>query len=346
VVGTLPTSARNINLLIEDSSGSRYVLRGCRRNPYRERIIFQLEFQDHLRRCGIPVPQVVASQTGDRCVESSPGSLWVMFHFVAGHHYLYGSGAQLLQAARCLSGIHAAGAGFTATPVQDDTIPDLLRWWTHGEEEMAGLRAMFAGAGLEPELDFLDSWRTALTRDLPLPVIDELPRAWLHADFHPSNVVFADDELRAVLDFDVVHRGFRLADIAYAMFCFCRQSRSSTIIGAEASAVFLQAFDLTDLELRALRYFTVAVQARTAARYRVREREGTDPRQALRTHVRRMRALSTRVGALTHAVPPQSDALADGLPNGHLAHGRRADKEKKQGRSGIVHGWTVGQPDR
>jgi phosphotransferase family enzyme len=81
---------------------------------------------------------------------------------------------------------------------------------------MAGLHGMFAGAGVEPELVFLDHWRTALTRDLPLPAVDELPRAWLHSDFHPSNVVFADDQVRAVLDFDVVHRGFRLEDIAYA----------------------------------------------------------------------------------------------------------------------------------
>jgi Ser/Thr protein kinase RdoA (MazF antagonist) len=156
---------------------------------------------------------------------------------------------------------------------------------------------MFTGAGVEPELDFLDQWRTALTRYLPLPAVDELPRAWLHADFHPSNVVFAGEQVRAVLDFDVAHRGFRLADIAYARFCFCRHRRSSTVIGAEASAAFLRAFDLTDLERRALPYLTVAVQARTAARYRVREREGSDPRQSLRTHVRRMQALSTKAGA-------------------------------------------------
>jgi Ser/Thr protein kinase RdoA (MazF antagonist) len=291
-VGRLPAGARNINLLVEDSSGARYVLRGCRRNPRRDRIIFQLEFQDHLRRRGIPVPQVVTSRAGERCVESSPASLWVMSHFVAGRHYRYDSGAQLLHAARCLSAIHEAGASFTARPVQDDTIPDLLRWWTHGEQEMASLRAMFAGAGVEPELEFLGQWRTALTRDLPLPVIDQLPRAWLHADFCPGNVVFAGDEVRAVLDFDVVHRGFRLADIAYAMFCFCRQSRSSTVIRAEASAAFLQAFGLTDTERRAFPYFSVAVQARTAARYQVRAREGTDPREALRTHVARMQALS------------------------------------------------------
>lgn len=271
VVDRLAASARNINLLVEDSGGSRYVLRGYRRNPGRDRVIFQLDFQDHLSRQGIPVPQVVVTEAGERCVESSPASLWVMFRFVDGRHYRYGRRVQLRHAAQCLSGIHAAGAGFTTRPVQDDTIPDLLRWWTHGEEEMADLRGMFSGAGVEPELGFLDEWRTALTEDLPLPFVDGLPRAWLHSDFRPSNVVFAGDQVQAVLDFDVVHRGFRLEDIAYAMFWFCRRARSSTVIDAGTSAIFQQAFDLTEPERTALPYFTVAVQARTAARYRVRE---------------------------------------------------------------------------
>ena len=40
---------------------------------------------------------------------------------------------------------------------RDETIPDLLRWWTKGEEEIAGPRGMFGGAGVAAELDFLDS---------------------------------------------------------------------------------------------------------------------------------------------------------------------------------------------
>jgi Ser/Thr protein kinase RdoA (MazF antagonist) len=180
--------------------------------------------------------------------------------------------------------------------VQDDTIPDLLRWWTHGEQEIADLRRVFSGAGVDTELSFLDQWRTALTRNLPLPLVNELPRAWLHADFRPSNVLFADDRVRAVLDFDVVHHGCRLEDIAYALACFCRPGDTSASLDAGASAIFQQAFELTEAERRALPCFTVAVQARTAARYRVREREGTDPRQALRTHVRRMQQLSTAMG--------------------------------------------------
>jgi Ser/Thr protein kinase RdoA (MazF antagonist) len=305
----MPASARNINFLIEDSAGARYVLRGCRRNPKRDRIVFQLRFQEHLRACGIPVPQVVVTQTGEPCVERGPAALWVMFHFIEGHHYRYDSPLQLSRAARCLSGIHSSGASFTARPVQDDTIPDLLRWWTQGEEEMGRLRRMFSGAGVEAELDFLDSWRTALVRDLPRQAVEELPHTWLHSDFSPSNVISANDQVHAVLDFDVVHHGFRLEDVAYAMFCFCRQGASGTALDADASALFLQAFDLTEPEHSALPYFTVAVQARTAARYRVREREGTDPGKALRAHVHRMRSLTSEVQKLKRTTMGSSSGL-------------------------------------
>lgn len=136
LVGRLPASARNINLLVEDSAGSRYVLRGCKRNPHRERIVFQLEFQDQLRRRGIPVPQVVASQAGELVVATSPSSLWVMSDFVAGHHYRYDSSAQLLHAARCLSAIHAAGAGFSsrAGPRRHDPGPAaMVDSWRAGD---------------------------------------------------------------------------------------------------------------------------------------------------------------------------------------------------------------------
>src|SRR5215471_3565531 len=292
LVGSLPGGARNVNILVDDAGGSRYVLRCCRRNPSRDRIRFQLDFQDHLRCRGIPAAEVVVTETGDRYVVTDAASLWVLFRFVQGNAYRYGNRAQLENAARCLSDIHGAAADFTAAPVEDDTIPDLRRWWTHGGEELAGLRAMFSGSAVEPELDFLDHWRNTLTRDLPLALVDGLPSGWLHADFHGQNIVFAGDRVRGVFDFDVVHRGWRLEDIAYAMFCFCREDRASTVIRADASRAFLEPFGLTGLERKALPRFVVATQARTSSRYRVREREGADPAQVLRTHVARMRALS------------------------------------------------------
>ncbi len=98
-------------------------------------------------------------------------------------------------------------------------------------------------------------------------------RAWLHADFHPGNVIFADDQVRAVLDFDVVHHGFRLEDVAYAISRFCPPgdpgtascadgaSGTGTASGTEALKIFLQALDLIPLERRAPPTSQIAVRA-------------------------------------------------------------------------------------
>jgi Ser/Thr protein kinase RdoA (MazF antagonist) len=104
--------------------------------------------------------------------------------------------------------------------------------------------------------------------------------------------------VRGVFDFDVVHHGWRLADVGHAMFCFAREDRASTVIRAGAARAFLAAFALTDAERRALPHFVVAVQARTAPRYRVRQREGADIAQVLRSHVARMRALGASLGTI------------------------------------------------
>ncbi len=132
-VGPLNGGRRNVSVLVEDAAGSRYVLRGCRRNPSRDRITFQLSFQEHLRGRGVPVPEIIASLAGERCVETGPGSLWVLSRFAGGHHYVSRADdrAELLAAARCLADLHAAGATFTAAAVHaaaavhDRTIPDL-----------------------------------------------------------------------------------------------------------------------------------------------------------------------------------------------------------------------------
>ena len=105
--------------------------------------------------------------------------------------------------------------------------------------------------------------------------------------------------MHGVFDFDVVHYGWRLADVGYALFCFSRQDQDSSVIRAYAARAFLEPFGLTSLEREALPYFVVATHARTAPRYRVRQREGADIAQVLRSHVARMRALSTGLG-LTH----------------------------------------------
>lgn len=291
LVRLLPPTGRNVNAIMADAKGAEYVFRCYLRNVDVARIEFQLDFQTHLRGKGIPTANIVATKTGERLAKAGART-WVLFGRVAGTAYDYASVAQLRNAARCLADLHEAAEDFAALPVTDDTIPSLRRWWTHGASDLAELHAMFAGRDVADELAFLDGWWTSLTREFPTTVVDQLPPAWVHADFHGENLAFVDDWVSGVFDFDVVHRGYRLEDVAHATFCFARETATSDRILPERAAAFREHFGLTDLECEALPAFIVATQARNAARYRVREREGADPAAVLRRHVARMRYLT------------------------------------------------------
>lgn len=291
LVELLPTTGRNVNVIMADAAGARYVLRCYRRNTDVARIQFQLDFGQHLLDNGIPTAEVIATKSGARHVRAG-GQTWVLFRHVAGTTYDHASEEQLRNAARCLVDLHSAAEDFTGTSVDDDTIPNVRRWWTHGCDDLAELYAMFADRNVTAELAFLNSWWARLMRDFPIEVVDLLPTAWVHADFHGGNLVFVDDQVTGVFDFDVVHRGYRLEDVAHATFCFAREGPSSSRIRPGWDEAFQEPFDLTDLERAALPAFIVATQARNAARYRIREREGGDAAAVLRQHVARMRTLA------------------------------------------------------
>ncbi|MEQ7008300.1 phosphotransferase [Actinopolymorpha sp. B17G11] len=289
-IGLMPTTGRNVNAIMVDAQGGRYVLRCYLRNVDHSRIQFQLDFQEHLLGKGIPTADIIATNDGERLVNTGQRT-WVLFRQVAGAGYDYANSEQLRNAALCLADLHEAAEDFAEPAVDDDTIPSLRRWWTHGAEDLAELHTMFADRDVAAELAFLDAWLASLTRDFPIEVVDQLPPAWVHADFHGTNLAFVDDQVTGVFDFDVVHRGYRLEDVAHATFCFSREDATSNRIRPELSAAFQEHFNLTDLERAALPAFTVATQARNAARYRIREREGADPAAVLRGHVARMRHL-------------------------------------------------------
>lgn len=294
----IPTKGRNVSAILIDEESMRYVARCHLRNPNPARIDFQLAFQRHLRANGLPAPDILRADTGEQWTEID-GMSWVLFEHIDGRPYDFNDRDQLTSATHMLGRFHEAGATFKGTSVKDDTIPDLRRWWIRGAEDIEELRTMFAGRDVDDELDFLDRWHARMTRELPLDEVDRLPTAWLHADYHGDNLAFRDREVVGIFDFDVVNHGWRLDDIARAIYHFATPPGSDIIDPVRADA-FVEAVGLNHLERAALPYFMAAVHVRVAARYGVREREGGDVVNVLRHHVNRMRLLDgVRVPVMT-----------------------------------------------
>jgi len=295
VHGELPASKRNQNLVIELRDGRLYVLRHYRRNPDISRIRFQLRFQEHLRGTGIPTSRVIETSNGKSLV-TDQGKAYALFSYVAGTEYDFANHDQAREAASWLARLHEVAESFSNGPAPDlDTIPNVPQWWTHGEQEMAKLDEFFHGRDVRDELAFLRCWQGKLIEECPPRSLDALPKVWVHGDYHGRNVLFRGNRLAAIFDFDVVHRGFRIEDVAYGLFAFARMGRGSPQVRTDVARLFLAEYDraypLTRQEVEALPSVTVAVHARTAQRYALRERLGEDPAGALQRHVRVMQAL-------------------------------------------------------
>jgi Ser/Thr protein kinase RdoA (MazF antagonist) len=295
VHGELPASKRNQNLLVEDSDGHLYVLRHYRRNPDIARIRFQLRFQEHLRSRGIPTSRVIETSDGESLV-TDRAEAYALFDYVAGTDYDFANREHAREAASWLARLHQAAESFSdGPPSKLDTIPDVHRWWTHGEREVAKLEEFFHSRDVREELAFVRCLQRELVQECPPRTLDALPQVWVHGDYHGRNVVFRGNHLAAVFDFDVVHRGFRVEDVAYGLFAFARRQRGSNRLRADVARLFIGEYDrvypLTRQELEVLPAIGVVVHARTAPRYALRERLGEDPAEALKEHVRVMRSL-------------------------------------------------------
>ena len=304
IVGALEASKRNDNFLVEDASGDRYVLRRYRRNIEERRVDFQLRFQQHLRRCGFPTSKVVETSLGTPLVICE-GAPWALFTYIEGAEYDFGRIKQVIGAARRLAQFHTVTDTFRHQEVIIDTNPRLRRWWTNGEKELQELEAMFAGHGVDDDLSYVRNWWSELLREWTLARLDALPVGWVHGDYHGRNMVFVDDELRGVFDFDVVHRGPMIEDIAHALFTFGRESRGSPHIRAEVARLFLGEYarhkPLEKEERDALPMMTVLEWAPSAPYYALLRRDGEEPALFLQQHaslMRHMRSEMARLGPI------------------------------------------------
>ncbi len=291
VLDVLTTSKRNDNFLVEDASLSRYVLRRYRRNNQEDRVRFQLDFQEHLEDSGFPTSKIIKTISDDMVVVKD-GSPWALFTFIEGKEYDFSRIQQVTEAARRLAQFHTVAESFQCPEVPID-INWRHDWWTETEREIDALGEFFAGLGVEHELAYLREYVAELVDEYPLERKASLRLAWLHGDYHGRNMVFVGDEMRGLFDFDDVYRGFRIADVARALFMFGRQYRGSNTIRPDIARPFLEEYarntGLGQEELATLPAFAVIDGIPSAPYFTILQKEGEDPVSYLRSFVDTMR---------------------------------------------------------
>lgn len=204
---------------IIDTDQGRYFLK--RRHPRRRQSSDLVRAQHDLIRwlhwAGFPAPVLVPTSTGETFL-SLGDELFEIEEFVEGQSYDHNRPAHMEAAARTLGLFHSLVRDFAPGalcdqqelyhPLSTDSIFDnLLEAWLFDQtakeadavrrirEQVASLTARFASHG-------------------------KLPRQVIHGDYHAGNMLFDDDRIVAVVDYDKTNWQPRIAEVAEALIYF------------------------------------------------------------------------------------------------------------------------------
>jgi homoserine kinase type II len=232
---------QNSNFLVDTSGGSdgeRFIL-----TLYEERVDasdlpFFFALLDHLAENGVPVPRAIHDCDNVQLQEVA-GRPACLIEFLPGISVSHPNPAQAHATGEALGQMHRALADFT---LDRPNIMGLTGWHEMAAKCGDDLDAIAPGlrARVEAELAWLDAaWPTAL------------PRAVVHADLFPDNVLMRGDGVGGLIDFYFACTEVRAWDVAvtHAAWSFDADGTGySAEIGDAVIAGYDSAFGLSDAE--------------------------------------------------------------------------------------------------
>lgn len=172
-----------------------------------EKIRAELRLVAFLGENGFPTPAPFRTASGELVVEAERPS--AVFPWVPGEVPTEMTAALAGQVGELLARMHLLTADWT-----DERIPVIDR-----------LGLLRQGLAARPELDGVDDWHDRVRdflehRSEELERLHELPSGPLHHDLHRQNLLVADGEVTAMLDFDELNRGPLVIDLARVFHYF------------------------------------------------------------------------------------------------------------------------------
>lgn len=224
VAGSLGTELRPV----VEVEGMRYLVRRQPGGLAEADMRLRHAFMRHLRTEGLPVPLLRPRPDGSTSAVVAD-EIYELQEWRTGERYHARADSQTRQieaAAACLGALHQASAVFDGGPQRwpEERTPEamaaayleLLRQ-ASARDDITPAVAAAASRIAEGTSD-----RVALASQA-LAVVPGPPELHLHGDFQPRNLAFAGDGtdmVSAIYDFDALHWGRRLDEVAYALLVF------------------------------------------------------------------------------------------------------------------------------
>lgn len=194
----------NSNWLVETTGssgeGARYILTMYERRIDTAELPFFLDLLDHLAARGCAVPATIHDQAG-ASLRMLDGKAVALIAFLPGVSPSQPTAGQARAVGAALAQVHLAAQDFAGTRA-DRLGP---------AENLATLeRCAPALAAIDPDLPQALEW----ARDVAARWPDDLPRAIIHSDLFPDNVLMMGDKVTGLIDFYFACKGIMAYDLA------------------------------------------------------------------------------------------------------------------------------------
>lgn len=262
-------SRTNENYLLTTPDG-RYVLRSSHRSRSLASLTFEHRLLCYLAGRGFPVIAPLPSRDMKTWV-ALDGRLWTLCRYAEGEQLNRAHPSHLTGAARALAVYHRIARGFECSDEQRAGTRNVVHWL----ETTIGTSERLRPAA-QPEIEeartYLVESLDCLSRALASLDIAHLSKVVIHGDFSRRNILFKQDQVLAVLDFDGCHFEIRAMDLAIALKNMCRGPDKHSQLDMAKVSAFTAAYKaeepLTDSELAAIPTLLQAHRLRSlVARY-------------------------------------------------------------------------------
>ncbi len=228
-----PGRGRSKSIIIDTDHGRKIVKR-YKDTVSNSMIEYEHSIVEFLRSTGYQVPNLVTSTSGST-VTTSGSARYVLFDFIEGgfhyHNYWFppsqekkyisASGKSLADLHKGLKDFIPRGNNPNGFTGQDGDRGRNLDWYL---EQLSDNQKQFTGTsgGKSPQAENILHSQTGNIQESLVELENEinqanLPKQIIHGDYGPYNILFKDNKIIAVLDFELARLDWRITDLVYAL---------------------------------------------------------------------------------------------------------------------------------
>ncbi|MCH5586063.1 phosphotransferase [Shimazuella sp. AN120528] len=227
--------------LIRSNSGL-FVLRKCVRNRNREWLQYLERLTESLLVLGFPVAPLIESRQRDQTVYYAD-DYWQLRPYIEGRFYQLGRNEDIFEALATLLNLHQIDK-FPNGPTNPNI--GVERWIESPEQGLKETEIALFRCANRKHVEKLIKLFSATLEDALMTLSSDrfqsLPFVLTHGDFHGTNLIFNQNKLISVLDWDTVEIRPRIYDIALAAFLLTRKRRGSFEINPSYTKKFLEIY--------------------------------------------------------------------------------------------------------